>query len=100
MFLLTNVCIEIFQISCLVQFHLYLGFPDPITTSLDDIPVFFPGHPFVPLWFVCLLPQFDHQVLAQLYWLPVSCALLLVMEDGEPGLFAAWYIAVPADIGE
>lgn len=79
LFLLTNVSVEtllvISHISCQVQFYLYLSFPDSAATSLDGIPVFFPGHPFLPLWCVCchLLLQFDHEVLAQ-YQLPASCA--------------------------
>ena len=34
----------IFHIPHQVQFHLHLGFPDPISAHLDSIPVLFPGH--------------------------------------------------------
>jgi len=68
--LLTCVLVEsllVFNIPHQVQFHLCLGFPNPISASLDSIPVFFLGDtPSLLLSVLALLfPQFDQHVLAK-----------------------------------
>lgn len=51
----------IFHICCRVQFHLHLGFPDPISACLDCISVFFLGCTFLLLLPVhaLLIPLLD-----------------------------------------
>lgn len=67
------------------QFSLHLGFPDPISTCPDSIPVLFPGcMSLLPLpIYVLLLPQFDQWVLVQLCQFPASSACFLVPRDIE-----------------
>ena len=86
---LANVPLEslpvILCIPCQAQFYLCLGFPDPIPVYPDCIPVLFPGHvsPFpLPVHFL-LVPQFDHQILAQMPQLSALPTHFLMQEDEE-----------------
>ena len=42
--LLLPLYLVVFHIPCQVQLHLLLGFPKPISTHMDNSPVFLPGH--------------------------------------------------------
>ena len=72
----------VFNISHQVQFHLCLGFPNPISVYLESTPVFFQGD--VSLFslpvLALLLPQFDQQVLAE-FLLPLPAFLFWGMES-------------------
>lgn len=66
--LLTNIPVEfLLVILCIprqLQFHVCLGFPDPITAHSDSIPVFTGNMSLLPLLVLFLLiHQFDLQVL-------------------------------------
>jgi len=75
----------VFNIFHQVQLHLCLGFPNPISASLDSIPLFFRGDVSLLALPVpaLLFPQFDQQDLARPCWFPASPARFLILRDGE-----------------
>ena len=86
--LLTCVLVEsllVFNIPHQVQFHLCLGFPNPISACLDSIPVFFPGDTTLFLLSVLalLFPPLDQQALAKPRRFPTSPACFLILRDGK-----------------
>ena len=89
LFLLTYVPVEsvlfVFNIPCQVQFHLCLGFHNPISACLDRMPPFFSGDSSLfPLPVHALLfPQPDQQVLAKPGQFLASPACFLILRDGE-----------------
>ena len=75
----------IFHIPCQVQLYLCLDFLNPISTHVNNVPVFFPGYTIrlpLPVHFP-LFPQFKLQVLAQPCQLPISSAQFLLLGDGD-----------------
>ena len=87
-----------------VQFHLCLGFLDPISAHLDNIPIFFPSHLFLlplPVHFF-LLPQFNQKILVQFYCFLVSSDWFDMLGNGEhlcslKKLPALFHTCVPRD---
>lgn len=68
----------IFHIPCQVHFHVYLGFPDPISTHLNSIPVLFSGHPSL-LSIAYTFPSYSSVWPADpCSAMPVSCLLCLI----------------------
>ena len=74
---------DIFHVPRQVQLYLCLGFPSLISSRVDNVPLFFPGHTtLLPLSVrFPLFPQFKLQVLAQPCRSAASPAPFLLLGD-------------------